>query len=312
MIRLLFLLSLSLNLQALQLLQPKDTHNTIKQKLGVLNADQLLPALSTTALLTQLKKDAKSGDVRSQFSLANMYRHGIDTRKDIKLAFYWYTQVAELGYPTAQFNLAEFYDDGVGVPKDLGQAVFWYEKAAQQDFIDAQYKLAKIYHHQGNLKGARYWYERAAELGLFSAQLTLAQLYEKALGTDRDLKLAQYWYEKAAIQSNAEAQYYLADFFERTEKPIQALLMYQKSAEQGFSKAQSRLKQKHNNPIAHSSKKLAVGKMPELQEIARSLSANTKILNNRIKALTSNATPGNPVTQKTLPQLNKPLLNNER
>jgi TPR repeat protein len=78
-------------------------------------------------------------------------------------------------------------------------------------------------------------------LGSSPAQFNLARLYEKKVGFDKNLKLAQYWYEKAAIQSNADAQYYLADFFERTAKPMQALLMYQKSAEQGFSKAQSRL-----------------------------------------------------------------------
>lgn len=269
MTRLLFLLLLSLNVQALQLLQAKDAHNTVKQKLGV---EQVL---SARKLLTQLIKDAKSGNARSQFSLANMYHHGINTKQEVKLAFYWYSQVAELGYPTAQFNLAEFYYDGIGTTKNLNEAVFWYEKAAQQGFIDAQYKLAKIYFHKKNMKDAKYWYEKAAKLGHSPAQLDLARLYEKDLGVDRDLKLAQYWYEKAAIQSNAQAQYYLADFFERTAKPVQALLMYQKSAEQGFSKAQSRLAQRHDNPI----KKSVVDKTPSVQEISNSLLENTKIQN---------------------------------
>lgn len=271
MIRLLFLL-LSLNVQALQLLQSKDAHNTVKQKLG---AEQVL---SARRFLTQLKKNAKSGNARAQFSLANMYHHGINTKRDIKLAFYWYSQVAELGYPTAQFNLAEFYYEGIGTPKDVSRALFWYEKAAQQDFIDAQYKLAKIYLHRKNIKEVEYWYKRAAKLGFLQAQLDLAQLYEKDLGVDRNLKLAQYWYEKSAVQSNAEAQYYLADFFERIGKPAQALLMYQKSAEQGFSKAQSRLDQRYNNPIVKSSKKSVVDNVPSIQEITQSLLENTKIL----------------------------------
>jgi hypothetical protein len=55
--------------------------------------------------------------------------------KDTKLAFYWYSQVAESGYSTAQFNLAELYDSGVGTEKNLKQAIFWYAKAAQQGFI---------------------------------------------------------------------------------------------------------------------------------------------------------------------------------
>jgi TPR repeat protein len=55
--------------------------------------------------------------------------------------------------------------------------------------------------------------------------------------------VAQHWYEVAAVQSNAEAQYYLADLFERQEKFFQALLMYQQSAAQKFTKAQLRLAQ---------------------------------------------------------------------
>ncbi|CAC9620432.1 hypothetical protein [uncultured Gammaproteobacteria bacterium] len=296
MIRFIFLLLLSLNAQALQLLQPKEANNTVKQKLS---AEQVL---SAKQLLTQLKKGAKSGNVRSQFSLANMYYHGINIRKDVKLAFYWYSQVAELGYPTAQFNLAEFYYNGINIPKNLNQAIFWYEKAAQQDFINAQYKLARIYHFEKNIKNAQYWYERAAKLGSSPAQFNLARLYEKKVGFDKNLKLAQYWYEKAAIQSNAEAQYYLADFFERTAKPMQALLMYQKSAEQGFSKAQSRLARRRTHPILNDSKKSIVDKVPNMREIARSLSENSKALKNTTKALMHNATQDKPATQKVLKQ----------
>ncbi|SFV85406.1 hypothetical protein MNB_SUP05-SYMBIONT-4-878 [hydrothermal vent metagenome] len=257
--RLLFLLLFSLNVQALQLLQPKDGHNTVAQKLG---NEQ---TLSAKKLLTQLERGAKRGNVRAQFSLANMYHHGITTKKNLKLASYWYLQVAESGYPSAQFYLAEFYYNGIGMEKNLNQAIFWYEKAAQQDSIKAQYKLARIYHHGEDEESARKWYERAAKLGFLPAQLFLAQLYDKGVGIDKDLKLAQYWYEKAALQSNAEAQYSLADFFERTARPTQALLMYQKSAEQGFEKAQSHLLKNQKSIVS-------------LEEISKSLLENSKKL----------------------------------
>jgi TPR repeat protein len=215
--RLLFLLLLSLNVQALQLLQPINGQNTIQQKLG-----QFEQSLPTTKILTQLNKDAKSGNARAQFSLANMYHHGINTRKDIKLAFYWYAQVAELGYPTAQFNLAEFYYKGVNTPKDWNQAVFWYEKAAQQNFIKAQYKLAKMYHRKGDMKEAGYWYQRSAKLGFSPAQLDLGELYEKGDGIDKDLKLAQHWYEKAAMQFNTIAQLRLNQMMNAKQSAIKA------------------------------------------------------------------------------------------
>jgi TPR repeat protein len=46
--------------------------------------------------------------------------------KDTKLAFYWYSQVAESGYSTAQFNLAELYDSGVGTEKKPNLVVLLY------------------------------------------------------------------------------------------------------------------------------------------------------------------------------------------
>ncbi len=233
------LLLLSLNVGALQFLQPTDGQNTVKQKLG--RSEQPPP----TQILTQLNKDAKSGNVRAQLSLAKMYHHGINVAKDMKLAFYWYFQVAESGYSTAQFNLAEFYYNGIGTEKNLKQAVFWYSRAAQQDFIEVQYKLATMYHFGKEIEvdyvKARYWYTKAAKLGFVPAQLALGKLYDKGEGVAKDLTEAQHWYEAAAVQSNAEAQYYLALLFERQEKFVQALLMYQQSAEQKFTKAQLRL-----------------------------------------------------------------------
>lgn len=234
----LLLMLLSFNTQALQFLKTKNIHDTVKQKLDT--SYQQSP--HSTQLLIQLKKDAKRGNTRSQFSLANMYKNGIDVKKDEKLAFYWYFQVAKSGYSTAQFNVAQAYYHGIGIDKNFENALIWYEKSAQQGFVDAQYKLANIYHHGKGVTSdyaqAYYWYKKATESGLESAQLGLAQLYEKGLGIDQDLALAQYWYEKSAIQSNAQAQYALANLLDRQLKPLQALLMYQKSAEQNFPQAQ--------------------------------------------------------------------------
>jgi hypothetical protein len=63
MIRFFFFLLLSLNVVALQFFQPTDGQNTVKPKLG--RSGQPLP---TTPILTQLSKDAKSGNIRAQLS----------------------------------------------------------------------------------------------------------------------------------------------------------------------------------------------------------------------------------------------------
>ncbi|WP_024792039.1 tetratricopeptide repeat protein [Candidatus Ruthturnera calyptogenae] len=207
MIKLIYLVLLfSFPIQALQILQPINDNQAVQQQL---EAPQLNAPLSVKQLLTQLKKSAKLGDARSQFSLANMYHNGINVIVDDKLAFYWYLQVAEQGYVSAQFNVANSYYYALGTDKDLEQALHWYKKSAL--------------------------------LGYRAAQLNLAKLYDVGIGVDRDLTLAQRWYEAAANQFDPEAQFYLADFYEREGDSSKALDYYKKSANQGFVNAQVRL-----------------------------------------------------------------------
>ena len=114
----LLLLLLSLPVQALQILQPKDGYKTVKQSFS-----QVESTLSPTQLLTRLEKSAKSGNAREQFSLANMYHGGIGVKQDLRLSFYWYTQVAEQGYANAQFRLANYYHQGIGIDRDMNEAM---------------------------------------------------------------------------------------------------------------------------------------------------------------------------------------------
>ena len=97
--------------QALQILEPENGNEVVAQQFKALDESS---QLSNNLLLTKLEKSAKSGDVRAQFSLANIYHNGIGIKTDEKLAFYWYTQVAEQGYASAQFNIANGYYHGIG------------------------------------------------------------------------------------------------------------------------------------------------------------------------------------------------------
>ncbi len=225
--------------QALQILQPDNGHEIVKHQSQVLDETS---ELSGELLLTKLEKSAKSGDARSQFSLANMYHNGIGVKADEKLAFYWYTQVAEQGFASAQFNVANGYYHGIGTTQNLPQALTWYEKAAEQDFVAAQYNLAVMYRRgegsEVNDKEAFRWYERAAQLGYGMAQLTLAKLYEKGVGVEQSDALAQTWYLRAANQLDPEAQFHLAEFYQQRSSYAQAVFYYRKAAEQDYILAQ--------------------------------------------------------------------------
>ncbi|MDB3869986.1 sel1 repeat family protein [Candidatus Thioglobus sp.] len=225
--------------QALQILQPESGNEVVVQQSKVLDESS---QLSNNLLLTKLEKSAKSGDVRAQFSLANVYHNGIGVKTDEKLAFYWYKQVAEQGYASAQFNIANGYYHGIGTTQDLTKAQIWYEKAAEQDFVNAQYNLAVMYRRgegtEVDNELAFHWYERAAQLGYGVAQLTLAKLYEEGVGTEQDDSLAQVWYLKAANQYDPEAQFHLADFYHKRSHYAQAVYYYRKASDQGHIGAQ--------------------------------------------------------------------------
>lgn len=225
--------------QALQILKAEGDHEIITLQA---QAPSDSSELSSDLLLTKLEKSAKSGDVRSQFSLANMYHNGIGVKIDEKLAFYWYMQVAQQGFASAQFNVASGYYHGIGTAKNLEKSLDWYEKSAQQDFIAAQYNLAVMYRRgegsQVDNKEAFHWYERAAKLGYGTAQLTLAKLYEEGVGVAQDNNLAEKWYLKATNQYDPEAQFHLAEFYRKRNQYAQAVHYYRKSSDQGYINAQ--------------------------------------------------------------------------
>jgi len=120
-----------------------------------------------------LHQEAISGNKIGQFYLAEMYRKGHGTQRDLKKAASYYKKSAKQGYAPAQFNLARLYRSGKGVQKNEQLALEWYKKAATQGHAEAQFKLGV--------------------------------LYENGWGVDRDLNTALTWYKRAADQKTIKA-----------------------------------------------------------------------------------------------------------
>lgn len=87
---------------------------------------------------------ARSGDVESQFNLAQMYRTGRGIPRDVLEAKRWYERAAALGYAPAQFQLGVLWERGDGVPPDLVEARSWFARAAQQNFEPARDALETV------------------------------------------------------------------------------------------------------------------------------------------------------------------------
>ncbi|CAB4417936.1 unnamed protein product [Rhizophagus irregularis] len=70
------------------------------------------------------------------FNLANRYRDGEGTEKDLEKAFHWYQKAAENGHTNAMFNLAICHKNGEGTEKNLEKALQWYQKAAENGKVN--------------------------------------------------------------------------------------------------------------------------------------------------------------------------------
>jgi len=118
--------------------------------------------------LSELKKQAESGNATAQFFLGFAYKDGKGVPQDHAEAARWYRKAAEQGYASAQSNLGFAYDKGQGVPQDYAEAVRWYRKAAEQGNATAQFNLGVSYYKGRGLPqdyvSAHMWLNLAASL----------------------------------------------------------------------------------------------------------------------------------------------------
>jgi eukaryotic-like serine/threonine-protein kinase len=206
----------------------------------------------TSGSLADLVAAADRGDPAGQNALGLKYALGEDglTRDDIK-AVEWYRKAADQGFAKAQTNLGDMYLAGRGgLPKSYLDALSLYLKAAQQDRPDAQYRLGYMYERglgtERDVPRAVKYYRSAASHDYPDAENVLGALYATgAEGVPQDADEAVIWYQKAADQGLAKAQKNLGDMYffgrgvDRDYK--QAMLWYAKAAEQNFADAQFRL-----------------------------------------------------------------------
>ncbi|UZO07249.1 uncharacterized protein OCT59_027541 [Rhizophagus irregularis] len=71
-----------------------------------------------------LEKLVEIGDKVTMFSLANNYKNGEGTEKNLEKAYYWYQKAAENGDEEAMFSLAICYNNGEGTEKNLEKGFY--------------------------------------------------------------------------------------------------------------------------------------------------------------------------------------------
>ncbi|EXX74383.1 uncharacterized protein OCT59_015262 [Rhizophagus irregularis] len=80
--------------------------------------------------INSFEKSTENGDQEAMFNLANCYKNGKGTEKNLIKALHWFEKAAEKDHIDAMFNSAVCYRNGEGTEKNFEKAFHWYHKAA--------------------------------------------------------------------------------------------------------------------------------------------------------------------------------------
>jgi len=181
------------------------------------------------------RKAADQGSADAMWAIGNLYRDGLNGKRDDDEAAKWWSKAidqyrisAEEGDVAAQETLARCYQNGWSVKPDRNESIKWYRMAAEQGDADAQSQLGfmlftamsleeanelarkaadgaaharwlDIYH---DLTESIRWLHMAAKQGHAPAQVSLGQAYASGHGVPQDYAEAAKWWRKAGEQNH--------------------------------------------------------------------------------------------------------------
>ncbi len=170
----------------------------------VLQVDAQAKNLDIEALTAR----AQSGELSAQVQLADHYRSGGGSVKDMRNAAHWYREAANRGDPESQFQLSYFYMNGRGgIQRDEAEGARLIRMAANQGHVLAQVNLGSFYRkglgvNQDHTQ-AVFWYEKALSKSKYkwsSIAYYLGGLYRSGTGVKKNLPVAIKWFEYSAKQ----------------------------------------------------------------------------------------------------------------
>lgn len=159
------------------------------------------------------KQAADLGDVRSINYLGNYYFNGLCDTVDFEKAFNYYKQASDLGYAPAQNNLANCYYEGLGTDVNYENAFNLYKSASEQNHIQAMVSLAECYYYGRGVnkdKNKAYMlFVDASNMGSMEATCFVGEFYYKGEIVEKDVYKAFDMFSIAANNGNSQAQYNL-------------------------------------------------------------------------------------------------------
>ena len=187
--------------------------------------------------LSVLKAQALKGDAVAQFVLGKKYHLGLGVKKNYNKSTQWFRKAAIQGHPRAQYYLGEINEKGLGGSVNNKKAIKWYRKSANQDDAQAQYCLGRFYErgvdeskvyastYQGasfrapgafvdaeffegeeSRKNLESEYVKSPFSDPYDDQETKAGQYRRGFILEQNYNEAVIWYQKAANQGHTQAQ----------------------------------------------------------------------------------------------------------
>ncbi|GBC07561.1 hypothetical protein RclHR1_07530010 [Rhizophagus clarus] len=154
-------------------------------------------------------KASKQKHTLALYYIGACYLYGLGIIKDEKLAFKYYQIIADENHAIGQTKIGYFYENGIGVDKNDKMAVHWYRKGDSNGNYLATFDLAQCFRHgigvDINYEKAFDLYQKAANF-IPMAQYGLGEMYENGDGIVKNIDQAINWYTKSFEQGYQKAQ----------------------------------------------------------------------------------------------------------
>jgi hypothetical protein len=167
------------------------------------------------------RQAADNGHAEAQYNLATMFLNGRGVEKNIANAIELFNMAASQNHINSQYSLALRYLRGEGVDKDYTKAVNLLVKASENGHVLAQYSLALRYQlGQGveqSPEQAIYWFQQSADQENSEAQYQLYKIFNSGIITDKNEDLSLMYLIRAAENEHTAAQHALSSISVATE-----------------------------------------------------------------------------------------------
>ncbi len=190
---------------------------------------------SPSEALFLIKQAATAGNFGAKLQLGLAYENGaLGAAKNPRLAFKYFQEASDAGYPVGHYHVARFYELGIGeVSANDVKSTRFYRKAALGGVAVANTIMAKRYFQGKGLEADPIagigWLTRGVQNGSGEAMVLLGERYELGDTMKQDLNRAGQLYSQAAKMGNPGGTYKLAMmYFNGTgtkRDPVRALVL---------------------------------------------------------------------------------------